>query len=235
MEVATGEPKKVMVVANLTRESANALQWVLSHAVLEKDELFLLHVEQPISWLNTIRTFLRRRSSPVFVATNSLLEGSGDREVDFVDLMKHACEIAEPKVRVHIERVEIDHGKDKASIILSKSRMFSIDLLVIGQRRRHPNAILRGLRIAFHPQSPVDNLRNYVKQKFAPHLIHMPSMLTTTFETSRCKLNGMPTKGIDTAEYLIENSKCKCVGVQKKGHNGYLLNTKKQRNFWLLA
>jgi hypothetical protein len=40
---------------------------------------------------------------------------------------------------------------------------------------------------------------------------------------------------VDTAEYLIEKSKCTCVAVQKKGHNGYLLNTKTHRNFWLLA
>lgn len=40
----------------------------------------------------------------------------------------------------------------------------------------------------------------------------------------------------DTAEYLIENSNCNCVGVQKKGQNaGYLLNTKTHKNFWLLA
>jgi len=44
------------------------------------------------------------------------------------------------------------------------------------------------------------------------------------------------TRMTDLAEYLIENSKCTCVGVQKKGQNGgYLLNTKTYRNFWLLA
>lgn len=44
------------------------------------------------------------------------------------------------------------------------------------------------------------------------------------------------SKGVDTAEYLIENSKCTCVGVQKKGQNGgYVLNTKTHKNFWLLA
>ncbi|XP_022157974.1 uncharacterized protein LOC111024572 [Momordica charantia] len=43
-------------------------------------------------------------------------------------------------------------------------------------------------------------------------------------------------KMLDTAEYLIENSKCTCVAVQRKGQNaGYLLNTKTHRNFWLLA
>ncbi|KAG6664614.1 hypothetical protein CIPAW_02G105800, partial [Carya illinoinensis] len=44
------------------------------------------------------------------------------------------------------------------------------------------------------------------------------------------------TKAVDTAEYLIENSKCTCVGVQKKGQNaGFLLNSKTHKNFWLLA
>ncbi|XP_042517705.1 uncharacterized protein LOC122091698 [Macadamia integrifolia] len=198
MEVSTGAPKKVMVVADPTRESAGALQWALSHAVLEHDELFLLHVDQPLSWRSTLSTFLRRPSSPVFAATNSSIEGHGGDgdHLDFLDLMKSACEAAQPKVRVHIERVEMD-GKDKASAILLKSRMLSIEVLVIGQRRSLSNALL-GL-----------------------------------------KMNGgsaKGTRGVDTAEYLIENSKCTCVGVQKKGQNaGYLLNTKKQRNFWLLA
>lgn len=60
-----------------------------------------------------------------------------------------------------------------------------------------------------------------------------------SFCTNRCRRQGgslRGTKGIDTAEYLIENSKCTCVGVQKKGQNaGFLLNTKTHKNFWLLA
>ncbi|XP_042513849.1 uncharacterized protein LOC122088598 [Macadamia integrifolia] len=189
---SSGAPKKVMVVADPTRESANALQWALSHAVLEKDELFLLHVEQPTSWRATFSTFLRRPSSSSMEA--AIINGGGD--IDFLDLMKHACEAAQPKVKVHIERVEID-GKDKAFTILMKTRMLSIDILAIGQRRSLSNAIL-GYRL------------------------------------SGGSTKG--TKGIDTAEYLIEHSKCTCVGVQKKGQNGgYLLNSKKHRNFWLLA
>ncbi|XP_043722652.1 universal stress protein PHOS34 [Telopea speciosissima] len=200
MEVpSSGAPKKVMVIADPTRESAIALQWALSHAVLEKDELFLLHVEQPVSWRATFSTFLRKPSSPVIMSTasNSSLEANivgGD--TDFLDVMKHASEVAQPKVKVHIERIEID-GKDKASTILMKSRMLSIDILAIGQRRSLSNAILG------------------------------------------CRRSGgstRGTRGIDTAEYLIEHSKCTCVGVQKKGQNGgYLLNSKKHRNFWLLA
>ncbi|KAK4421629.1 hypothetical protein Salat_2113500 [Sesamum alatum] len=43
-------------------------------------------------------------------------------------------------------------------------------------------------------------------------------------------------KGFDTADYVVENSKCTCVAVQKKGQKaGYLLNSKTHKNFWLLA
>ncbi|KAJ6911335.1 hypothetical protein NC652_021836 [Populus alba x Populus x berolinensis] len=47
---------------------------------------------------------------------------------------------------------------------------------------------------------------------------------------------GSGTKGLDAAEYSIENSKCNCVAVQKRGQNaGYVLNTKTHKNSWLLA
>jgi len=51
--------------------------------------------------------------------------------------------------------------------------------------------------------------------------------------TSRYKLSGgSGTKGLDTAVYLIENSKCNCVAVQKRGQNaGYVLNTKNPQEF----
>ncbi|KAL9364184.1 hypothetical protein Peur_042057 [Populus x canadensis] len=43
---------------------------------------------------------------------------------------------------------------------------------------------------------------------------------------------GSGTKGLDTAVYLIENSKCNCVAVQKRGQNaGCVLNTKNPQEF----
>ncbi|GFY81328.1 GLU-ADT subunit B [Actinidia rufa] len=116
--------------------------------------------------------------------------GGGVGDLDFLEAMKRSCEIAQPKIRVLVERVEMD-GKEKASVILHRSTMHSADILVIGQKGVS-NAILGGR-------------------------------------------NGS-LRGLDTAEYLIENSKCTCVAVQKKGQNaGYILNTKTHRNFWLLA
>ncbi|KAI3430097.1 Usp domain-containing protein [Psidium guajava] len=204
-------PRKVMVVADPTSESAAALQYTLSHGVVEHDELILLHVENPNSWRTTLATLFKR---PSFVAAGNSQSGSsrggsvdqnrggdgggdGGSEVDFLDEMKHACEVVQPNIRVRTTRVELEGNKDKASAILSQCTSHEIDVLIVGQRRSFSTAILGRRRRG-------GSLRG--------------------------------TRLTDMAEYLIENSKCTCVGVQKKGQNGgYLLNTKTYRNFWLLA
>ncbi|KAL3577975.1 hypothetical protein D5086_019479 [Populus alba] len=142
-----------MVVADPSRESAGALQYALSHVVVENDELILLHVESSYSWWNTF-SFRKIYSLPPGPMPNSSEGGGGVGEGDFLEAMR--------------------------------------------QRRGFSTAILG---------------------------------------TSRYKLSGgSGTKGLDTAEYLIENSKCTCVAVQKRGQNaGYVLNTKTHKNFWLLA
>ncbi|KAI3995770.1 hypothetical protein MKX01_007249 [Papaver californicum] len=213
MERTSSLPRKIMVVADPTRESAGALQWVLSHAILEHDELILLHVANASSWRNTLTTFLKRSPSTTATSEGGSERGErggggggggGDKEqreqkerdLEFLAEMKNACELAQPKVKVKTERVEME-GREKAFTVLMQSKLLSIDLLVVGQRRHLSSAIL-GCRLSTHSTKA--------------------------------------TKGMDTAEYLIENSRCTCVGVQKKGQNGgYLLNTKTHKNFWLLA
>ncbi|EXC27688.1 hypothetical protein L484_009712 [Morus notabilis] len=189
--------RRVMVVADPTRESAGALQYALSHAVVEQDELILLHVENPSSWRNTFSTFLRRPShSATSTAAATFLEGGAGDHVDFLEEMRWACKLAQPRVRVRVERVAME-GKEKATTILFQSMAFGVDVLVIGQRRSLSSSLLGYKR-------PGGSLKG--------------------------------AKSIDTAEYLIENSKCTCVGVQKKGQNaGFVLNSKTHKNFWLLA
>lgn len=191
-------PRRVMVVADPTRESAGALQYSLSHAVLEQDELILLHVENPCSWRSTLSTFLiwpSQSASSTTVAT--FLEGGTADHVDFLEEMICACNVSQPKVRVRVEKVPMLPGREKAATILFQSMALGVDVLVIGQRRSLSSSILGYNR-------PVGSLRG--------------------------------TKSIDIAEYLIENSKCTCVGVQKKGQNaGFVLNSKTHKNFWLLA
>ncbi|VFQ76867.1 unnamed protein product [Cuscuta campestris] len=184
--------RKVMVVADPTRESAAALEYALSHAVLENDTLVLLHVDNPNAWRNQIGSFFKRSASSSSAAAPAG-GGGGGAEADFLEGMKRACRAAQAKMTVQVERVPIMDGKDKASAILSQCAKLGIDILIIGQRRTLSNAILGPKRSG-------------------------------------------SLRGLDTAEYLIENSKCTCVGVQKKGQTaGYLLNTKSHKNFWLLA
>ncbi|XP_061362562.1 uncharacterized protein LOC133306281 [Gastrolobium bilobum] len=202
------QARKVMVVADPTRESAGALQYALSHVVLEQDELILLHVENTSSWRNTISTFLKMPSLGSSTTSSLDLGGGGggggggaaaDGEgVDFLEEMKHACRVSQPKLRFRVSSVEMD-GKDRANTILSQCKTQGVDVIVIGQKRSLSSALLGYKR---------------------------PSGGGPT----------KGSKTIDTAEYLIQNCTCTCVAVQRKGQNGgYVLNTKTHRNFWLLA
>ncbi|XP_065855461.1 uncharacterized protein [Euphorbia lathyris] len=194
--------RKVMLVAEPTRESAGALQFAISHVVLENDELILLaHVENPHSWRKTF-SFLHRRSnlpSPTSSSSSSSnlkIEEGGDD--NFLDAMINVCEIAHPKLCIRLEWIDnMDtkgKEKEKAKAILDKSHKLGADIIIIGQRRSISNALLG------------------------------------------CKGPSSGLKTFDTAEYLIEKSKCTCVAVQKKGQNaGYILNSKTHQNFWLLA
>ncbi|KAJ6721677.1 ADENINE NUCLEOTIDE ALPHA HYDROLASES-LIKE SUPERFAMILY PROTEIN [Salix viminalis] len=196
---STARSRKVMVVADPSRESAGALQYALSHVVVENDELILLHVESSYSWWNTFSFRKVYSLTPPGPMPNSSEGGGGVGDGDFLEAMRQVCQIAQPKIPVRLERTPLmEETKDKANTILSKSNLLSVDLLIIGQRRGFSTAILG---------------------------------------TSRYKLSGgSGTKGSDTAEYLIEKSKCTCVAVQKRGQNaGYVLNTKTHKNFWLLA
>jgi len=145
---ASTEARKVMVVADPTRESAGALQYALSHAVIDQDELILLHVENPSSWRNTISTFLKMPS--LGSSTTATLEFGGGggaaaaaegEGVDFLEEMKHICRASQPKMKVRAMRVEMD-GKDRATTILSLSKTYGVDVIVIGQKRSISSALL---------------------------------------------------------------------------------------------
>ncbi|KAK9668092.1 hypothetical protein RND81_13G034700 [Saponaria officinalis] len=199
--------RRIMVVADPTRESAGALQYTLSHAMQDKDELVLVHVMNPNAKKPmTFRSLFRKNSDPNVDSATTLAAmvegnvGGGDgRDPDFLEIMKRACEAAHSNSKVWIEKVE-QGSMDKGVAIMYKCKLLCIDLLVVGQRR-HLSAVLLGPRRS----------------------------------TSTSGLRGV-TRTTDTAEFLIENSPCTCVAVQKKGQNaGYLLNSKTHRNFWLLA
>lgn len=181
MADGNNSPKKIMVVADPTRESASALQYALSHAVAENDTLILLHVGNPNAWRNLLGALIKKplpnsstsdgggvnsspfgtffkkslptitSPQPTSAASHEAVEDGGGVKgwngkgyMDFLGTMKHACEVAQPKIKVCTETVEMDgNAKEKASVILAKSASFGIDILVIGQRRSLSNVILR--------------------------------------------------------------------------------------------
>lgn len=125
--------RKVMVVAEPGRESAGALQWALTHAVLEQDEIILLYVDLPNpSRRGPFSAFLRR--PPPSAAVDPPVGGGGGG-LEFLDEMKGRCLQAQPRVAVQVLRVEMEDN-DKATTILSQAKALAIDLLVIGQSRR---------------------------------------------------------------------------------------------------
>jgi nucleotide-binding universal stress UspA family protein len=157
---ATNISRKVLVVADPTRESAGALQYALCHAVMEQDELILLHVIENIpSWRNTLSTFLKMPSLGTSM-TASLGDfggggggaggggggggsgAEGETVIDFLEEMKNACKVSQPKLKVRVMKVETDNGKDRANTILSYTINQEIDVVVIGQKRTLSSTLL---------------------------------------------------------------------------------------------
>lgn len=168
--ITAGAPaRKVMVVVDPTRESAAALQYTISHALIDNDQVILLHVDNPNSWKNAISTFLKRPNGGSAsdgggggggggaggaggAGGGGGTGGGGGGEVDFLEEMKKACKIAHPKLDVRTVRVELE-GRDKATMIMAQTKALGIDLLVIGQRRSLSTAILGFVFFPFFNQS----------------------------------------------------------------------------------
>lgn len=60
--------------------------------------------------------------------------------VNFLEQMKRICEMAQPKMRVRVERMETESSK--AAAILLRSGTLGVDVIIIGQRRTFASALL---------------------------------------------------------------------------------------------
>lgn len=150
-KAATAAARKVMVIADATRESAGALQYTLSHAILDNDSLILLHVSNnnrkttfPFFKKTAPNSSQNSNNNVALTTTEQNVggnSGSGGVDLSFLEEMKTACKKVVPQIDVKIEVVTMD-GKDKANVILSQCSEHGIDLLVIGQRRTLSTAIL---------------------------------------------------------------------------------------------
>lgn len=152
--------RRVMVVADGSRESAGALQYALSHALMDNDTLILLHVENAAP-KNAFGALFKNPISPAAVRLGGVgshsassaevssigggsvgggsvgggERGGGGGEVDFLDGMKRACTAAKPNLNVAVERAEVAEGREKAAVIVAHSAASKADLLIIGQKK----------------------------------------------------------------------------------------------------
>lgn len=142
---APAKPRLVMIVADAARESTAAMEWALSHAIVEGDDILLLHVNMPYPHNGAAGGPVGPSRSSSGGSTGSpiaaLLGGGGAGgaadPVDFMETMRGACRAWYPRARVHGERVEpATEGREaKAQTILAESQRRGVEVLVIGQRR----------------------------------------------------------------------------------------------------
>ncbi|KAL3644601.1 hypothetical protein CASFOL_009781 [Castilleja foliolosa] len=165
--------RKVMVVVDSSMEAKNALQWTLSHTLQNHDMLVLLHVIKPSK---------KEDQSNVSVKVPA-----------FLTSMKNSCQVKRPEVQVEVRVVE---GKDKGLAIVEAARAQSVDLLVVGQKKRFVSWRLMLMWAGNHRP---------------------------------------PAGGV--AEYCVQNATCMAIAVRRKSKKlgGYLITTKRQKDFWLLA
>lgn len=151
--------RKVMVIADANRESAAALQYTLSHAILDNDSLILLHLMNNQNRKNPFPFFKKPSNISYSSSHNNMAlaspkkeqnaagtnssrhSNSGSVDLSFLEEMKNACKKVQPQIDVTVEVVPME-GKDKANVILSQCSEHGIDLLIIGQRRTLSSAIL---------------------------------------------------------------------------------------------
>ncbi|CAL1356028.1 unnamed protein product [Linum trigynum] len=204
--------RKVMVVVDPSREAAGALQYALSHVVTEKDELILVHVETQNSWKSTFTfSFLRRTGISIPAVNNNNINNGNNQS-------SSAAAGGEGMAEGEVDFLEAMRQLCEAARPRLK---VTVERLQMGAKDKASVILFKSTAMG------VDHLIIGQKKSLSSVLLG---------NTKYKKPGGLGPKSLDTAEYLIEYSKCNCVGVQKRGQTGgYLLNTKTQKNFWLLA
>jgi nucleotide-binding universal stress UspA family protein len=135
----TSKKRLVMIIADPGRESTAAMEWALSHSIVEGDDILLLHVNMPPSGAPGGAPPSRTGSggSSSSSSLGVFLGGGGSADAEFMETMRAACKARHPRARIHAERVEpATEGREaKAQTILAESQRRGVELLVIGHRR----------------------------------------------------------------------------------------------------
>jgi len=136
---APAMPRLVMIVADPCRGSTAAMEWALSHSIVEGDDILLLHVNMPHPNNGAAGPGPSRSSSGGTTGSPiaALLGGGSADGGDFMEAMRAACKARHPRARVVGKRVEpATEGREaKAQTILAESQRRGVELLVIGHRR----------------------------------------------------------------------------------------------------
>ncbi|KAE8732048.1 putative protein binding protein [Hibiscus syriacus] len=107
--------RKIMIVVDSSIEAKGALQWALSHTVVQcGDTLVLLHVAKPSKQV-----------------TND--EKRGTRTCEPVSSLKKTCKQKRPEVEVEVAVVE---AKEKGPAIVEEAKRQGVALLVLGQKKK---------------------------------------------------------------------------------------------------
>lgn len=123
----------MMVVSDPTNESINALQYTLSHAMHENDDVILMHVTHSKKAMS-IKSFFRRRNSDPGLTDISNFDAANEGRHcggDFLDVMKKACKAAYPNSRVRVEKVEQAKGAWIVRVLLFCSGVRSWGLIYL--------------------------------------------------------------------------------------------------------
>ncbi|KAL3828305.1 hypothetical protein ACJIZ3_017107 [Penstemon smallii] len=206
MEGGSATARKVMVVVDPTREAAGALEYALYHAVLEHDTLFLLHIENPNAWKNPFGAFFRRPLPP-----------------------------PQPGNGVGSTSTSTSMSAEGGGGGGGGGEVYFLDAMKHACMAAQPK-----MKVVVEKAEMVDGkdkasviLAYCTAHKIELLIVGQKRSLSNAILGPR---RGGSLRGMDTADYLIEYSKCTCVAVQKKGQKaGYLLNSKTHKNFWLLA
>ncbi|KAF4367899.1 universal stress protein PHOS32 isoform X2 [Cannabis sativa] len=183
MKPSLGIGRKIMVVVDSSFEAKGALQWALSHSIPNQDKLVLLHVIKPVSRKGT-------------GTGEQLSEEKAPKAFELVQALKNMCQSKKTEVEIDVTVIE---GKEKGPMILEEAKKQSVDMLVLGQKKRSTTWRLL--------------------------------MMWSAGNSGRGGVGG------GVVEYCIQNATCMALAVRRKNRRvgGYLITTKRHKDFWLLA
>lgn len=132
------------------------------------------------------------------------------------------------KIQVEVEALVIQGPR--LGTVISQVKKLEVSVLVLGQKKP---SLLISWWVQFH-KIPILHLKLIIDPK--SDLLMFVRLIFFSFSNHSCSLFGSSSTE-DFVEHCINNAECLTIGVRKqsKGVGGYLINTRWQRDFWLLA